>query len=283
MAAISASAASILINEQGSSAKKDRPRGPMRCLECYADALVLRHPKGSAAKAAAACTKPVLNAGDGVGEHPTQALLDVYTMRCELAAAQRRAMREGASSSPDSAAVDATEVAIASATASTSASATPTCGELLAGKSIALLGDLKHGRTVHSLATLIARNYPSARLRFVSPAQLAMPQEIKDQVAACGCTFTEHQDLEQIISDTDVLYVTRVQKERFASVEEYEGLKLRYIVTPAILAQAKPSLVLMHPLPRVGEINEACDTDLVRRTSDRWRTACTCAWRYWHS
>ena len=254
---------SILVNEQGSSAKKGETlEDTMRCLECYADALVLRHPvKGSAAKAAAACTKPVLNAGDGVGEHPTQALLDVYTMRCELAAAQRRAVREGASSSPDSAAVDATEVAIASATASTSASATPTCGELLAGKSIALLGDLKHGRTVHSLATLIARNYPSARLRFVSPAQLAMPQEIKDQVAACGCTFTEHQDLEQIIGDTDVLYVTRVQKERFASVEEYEALKLRYIVTPATLAQAKPSLVLMHPLPRVGEINEACDTD----------------------
>ena len=263
---------SILVNEQGSSAKKGETlEDTMRCLECYADALVLRHPvKGSAARAAAACAKPVLNAGDGVGEHPTQALLDVYTMRCELARALRRLARETASPSPDSVTAPTLTTASSANSANSATTATgsamdglgaATCGELLAGKAIVLLGDLKHGRTVHSLATLVARNYPGARLLFVSPPQLAMPQDIKDEVAACGCAFSEHQDLDEVVGAADVLYVTRVQKERFADPSAYEALKLRYVVTPATMAKGKASLVLLHPLPRVGEIDEACDSD----------------------
>ena len=148
----------IMLNESGSSAKKGETlEDTMRCLECYADALVLRHPvKGSAQRAADACAKPILNAGDGVGEHPTQALLDVYTIRTELLAA--------AGAAPGSV----------------------PAGELLSGKVVTLVGDLKHGRTVHSLAELIARNYPDVQLRFVSPPQLQMPEEVVSEVASHG-------------------------------------------------------------------------------------------------
>uniref|UniRef100_A0A7S2WFS2 aspartate carbamoyltransferase n=1 Tax=Rhizochromulina marina TaxID=1034831 RepID=A0A7S2WFS2_9STRA len=226
-------ATSILIGTEGSSAKKGETlEDTMRCLECYADGLVLRHPeKGSVKRVAEACERPVLNAGDGVGEHPTQALLDVYTMRSEFLAQQG----EPGEAPPTSA--------------------------VISGKKIALVGDLKHGRTVHSLATLLARIYPLVELHFVSPPQLQMPDAIVDEITGNKCALVAHEDLQAVIADADVLYITRVQKERFADPAEYEKLKLRYIVTPELMEKGKPSLVLMHPLPRVGEIDPNVDSD----------------------
>jgi len=213
------------LNESGSSAKKGETLGDtIRCLECYADVTVLRHPLvGSAAAAAAAARKPVINAGDGVGEHPTQSLLDLYTIRDEL---------------PD---------------------------HSLAGKTIALVGDLKNGRTVHSLAMLLAKY--AVALQFVAPPSLQMPQHVKDEVAAISArhgtavTFTEHEALAEVGGACDVMYVTRVQKERFATEAEYEAVKGVLVVTPATMAVARPAMALMHPLPRVGEILESVDDD----------------------
>ncbi|CAM9914631.1 unnamed protein product [Discosporangium mesarthrocarpum] len=136
-----------------------------------------------------------------------------------------------------------------------------------------MVGDLRHGRTVHSLARLLSRSGGAGhdcRLCYVSPEALSMPQDVKDEVGSVSAggrviSQTEHRQLGEVIAQTDVLYVTRVQKERFASDEastaEYEQLKCCYCVTPEVLAKAKPTAVLMHPLPRVGEISEACDTD----------------------
>mmetsp|Transcript_6815 Transcript_6815/g.12644 ORF Transcript_6815/g.12644 Transcript_6815/m.12644 type:complete len:377 (-) Transcript_6815:274-1404(-) len=254
-AALRLGGSSIMINEEGSSAKKgELLEDTMRCLECYCDALVLRHSVvGSAQKAADACAKPVLNGGDGVGEHPTQALLDAYTMRCEISAAEA-----GTPSNSNSSAASAAGTSTAGA-----ATPVPPVASLLKGKVVVLVGDLKHGRTVHSLATLLARTYPgSCSLKLVSPPQLAMPQEVLDVLTANGCSFTQHEGLDDaVVMSADVLYVTRVQKERFESLAEYEQLKLKYVVDPALLAKAKATLVLLHPLPRVGEIDVACDSD----------------------
>ena len=145
----------------------------------------------------------MLNAGDGVGEHPTQALLDVFTIRDEFLAKQA-ALAQGQNT----------------------AVPTTTRG-LLGGKKVALVGDLKHGRTVHSLATLLGRIYGQGgdggggvELLLVSPPQLAMPEGVKAELAACKCAFSEHEDLAAVVSQADVVYVTRVQKERFANSDE---------------------------------------------------------------
>lgn len=168
-----------MIQEQGSSAQKGESiEDTVRCLECYADAVVLRHPLvGSARRAADACAKPVLNAGDGVGEHPTQSLLDAYTMRSEF--------------------LRGTE--------------TPSSGSagLFAGKVVALVGDLKHGRTAHSLAMLLARTFPGASLKLVSPAPLRMPDDVKAELAAHGAVFTEHEDLAEASRSASATYTTR--------------------------------------------------------------------------
>jgi aspartate carbamoyltransferase len=184
--------------------------------------MVLRHPvKGSAAEAAACASKPVLNAGDGTGEHPTQALLDAYTMQHELA------------------------------------------DHSLDGKTIAMVGDLKNGRTVHSLAKLLV-HYKGITLHLVSPESLKMPEEIVDEVKA-SCTNTivvhEYTNLDETLSVCDIMYVTRVQKERFSSVEEYDAVKDSFCITNETMSKAKASMVLMHPLPRVGEIALEVDTD----------------------
>jgi len=197
-------------------------------MECYCDAVVLRHPRaGAAAEAAAAMSRPLLNAGDGVGEHPTQALLDLYTIVDEVSSGAR---------------IAASEVELAAA---------------LKGKIITMVGDLKNGRTVHSLSKLLGRF--DVTLRFVSPAVLRMPTEV---VAAAGCVHTEHEQLtDSILAETDILYVTRVQKERFERVEDYEAVKDAFIITPATLAKMRLAARVMHPLPRVNEIDPACDAD----------------------
>lgn len=185
----------------------------VRTLEQYADVLVFRHPDvGSAQQAAAATEIPVINAGDGSGEHPTQALLDLFTI------------------SEERGKID--------------------------GLTVTFLGDLKYGRTVHSLAQLLDQY--QVKLNLVAPEALDLP----DQLVTRLKRKPHHvRDLKAVIGETDVLYVTRVQEERFADRAEYDRLKGSYVVTPETLEPAKADLVIMHPLPRVDEIDQRVDAD----------------------
>ncbi|KAM9617172.1 multifunctional protein CAD isoform 5-T5 [Morphnus guianensis] len=183
---------------------------------CYADVLVLRHPQPGAVELAAKhCRKPVINAGDGVGEHPTQALLDIFTIREELGTVN--------------------------------------------GMTITMVGDLKHGRTVHSLARLLTQY--RVNLRYVTPPGLRMPPDITSFVASKGIKQEEFGSIEEALPDTDVLYMTRIQKERFRLAEEYEACFGQFILTPHIMTRAKEKMVVMHPLPRVNEISVEVDSD----------------------
>lgn len=208
----------IPINEvrYSSVSKGESLPDTVRTLECYADVIVLRHPEtGSAAIAAAAARKPIINAGDGIGEHPTQALLDLFTIREELGR--------------------------------------------IDGLTVTMLGDLKYGRTVHSLAKLLALF--DVRVRYVAPDILRMPPDLVAQLRERGLPQAEHSTLDPVLAETDVLYVTRVQKERFENLDEYETVKNAYVITPETLAAARPKMALMHPLPRVGEIAPEVDDD----------------------
>jgi aspartate carbamoyltransferase catalytic subunit len=208
----------IPINEvrYSSVSKGESLPDTVRTLECYADVVVLRHPEiGSAALAARYARKPIINAGDGVGEHPTQALLDLFTILEEL---------EG---------VD--------------------------GLTVTMLGDLKYGRTVHSLARLLSLY--DVRINYVSPDILRMPAEIIEELNARGISQAEYPTLESVLPETDVLYVTRVQKERFEDQASYESVKDAFVISPEIMNQAKDLMIVMHPLPRVGEISMEVDED----------------------
>jgi len=197
-----------------SAAKGESLHDTIKTVEGYADVIVLRHPQiGAAAEAAAATHRPVINAGDGAGQHPTQSLLDLYTIRKE----QGR--------------VD--------------------------GLSVVLVGDLKNGRTVHSLAELLA-NY-DVSFTFVAPQALAMPRDIVRRLQDRGTRVTETDDLTAAIPKADVVYMTRIQRERFENPEEYDRLKNAYVLNRAMLGAGKPSCTVMHPLPRVNEI--ATDVD----------------------
>ncbi|KAJ3606414.1 hypothetical protein NHX12_025935, partial [Muraenolepis orangiensis] len=199
-----------------SSQKGESLADSVQTMSGYADVLVLRHPKpGAVATASRHCRKPVINAGDGVGEHPTQALLDVFTIREELGTVN--------------------------------------------GMTITMVGDLKHGRTVHSLAKLLTQY--RITLRYVAPRNLHMPAQILDFVASKGIKQEEFESIEEALPDTDVLYMTRIQKERFASEEEYKACFGQFILTPHIMTAAKRKMVVMHPLPRVNEISVEVDTD----------------------
>ncbi len=210
----------IPINEvkYSSVTKGETLSDTVRTLECYADVIVLRHPEtGSAAIAAKAARKPVINAGDGIGEHPTQALLDTFTIFEELGAGQ----------------VD--------------------------GMTVTMLGDLKYGRTVHSLARLLSSF--KVKLNYVSPDILKMPKEVMDEVGAKGIPQAEFSTLEKVLPETDVLYATRVQKERFENPADYEKVKEAYVIDPEIMKAAKKEMIVMHPLPRVNEISMDFDDD----------------------
>ncbi|KIJ57802.1 hypothetical protein HYDPIDRAFT_64474, partial [Hydnomerulius pinastri MD-312] len=188
----------------------------IRTVGCYADAIVIRHPDvGSAQLAAKFSPVPILNAGDGIGEHPTQALLDVYTIRSELGTVN--------------------------------------------GRTITLLGDLKNGRTVHSLVTLLC--HYSVRLNFVAPPSLAMPASVVAVARKAGIPVQQLESLEEVLPETDVLYVTRVQKERFESEAEWQKVKDSYRIDHALLSRAKEDMIVMHPLPRVNEIDPEVDFD----------------------
>src|SRR5688572_2719682 len=188
----------------------------VRTLECYADVIVLRHPEvGSAALAAKYARKPVINAGDGVGEHPTQALLDAFTILEELGR--------------------------------------------LEGLTVTMLGDLKYGRTVHSLSRLLTMF--NVKLNYVSPEILRMPAEIIAELNEKKVAQAEYTSLEKVLPETDVLYVTRVQKERFDDPAVYESVKDAFIIDSAVMQAAKKDMIVMHPLPRVGEIAIEFDDD----------------------
>jgi len=210
----------IPINEvrYSSVTKGESLTDTVRTLECYADVIVLRHPEtGSAAIAAKAAHKPVINAGDGIGEHPTQALLDTFTIFEELGAGQ------------------------------------------IDGMNVTMLGDLKYGRTVHSLARLLSLF--KVKVNYVSPEILRMPKEVMGEVAEKGIPQAEFDSLEKVLPETDVLYVTRVQKERFEDPADYEKVKGAYVIDPTIMKVAKQDMIVMHPLPRVGEISVDFDDD----------------------
>ena len=209
----------ISINEvkYSSVSKGESLPDTVRTLECYADVIVLRHPEtGSAAIAAKAARKPVINAGDGVGEHPTQALLDTFTIMEELGR--------------------------------------------LDNLTVTMLGDLKYGRTVHSLARLLSQ-FTNIKLNYVSPDILRMPKEVMDEVAEKNVPQAEFSSLEKVLPETDILYVTRVQKERFEDPADYEKVKGAYVIDPEIMKAAKQEMAVMHPLPRVGEISVDFDDD----------------------
>ncbi len=205
----------IPINEvkYSSVSKGESLPDTVRTLEAYADVVVLRHYEtGAAALAAKYAHKPIINAGDGIGEHPTQALLDLFTI-----------LRERGT---------------------------------IDGLTITMLGDLKYGRTVHSLAKLASLF--NVKLNYVSPDSLRMPSELISQI---GVPQTELADLHDVLAETDVLYVTRIQKERFTDDAHYDAVKSSYVITPQTMAQAKSTMTLMHPFPRVGEIHIDVDDD----------------------
>jgi aspartate carbamoyltransferase len=213
----------IQINEvrYSSVTKGESLPDTIRTLECYTDVIVLRHPEvGSAQIAADFARKPVINAGDGVGEHPTQALLDLFTIQEEFGR--------------------------------------------IDGLTIAMVGDLKYGRTVHSLTRLLGL-FEGIKLCFVSPESLRMPPEFTNELrqATEGTTVVGNSDLKTVLQKEkpDVIYVTRVQRERFPDESEYEKVKDCYVINPKIMEEVKEGAIIMHPFPRLGEISPAVDQD----------------------
>ncbi|CAK1581963.1 unnamed protein product [Parnassius mnemosyne] len=200
-----------------SSAKKGETlEDSVAVMASYSDIVVLRHPEpGAVARASRHCRKPIINAGDGVGEHPTQALLDVFTIREEIGTVN--------------------------------------------GLTITMVGDLKNGRTVHSLAKLLTLYH--VQLQYVSPPGLGMPKHIMEYVAYKGIPQKVFERLEDVLGDTHVLYMTRIQRERFESTEEYEKMRGLLVVTPQLMTRARRRMVVMHPLPRVDEISPEFDSD----------------------
>jgi aspartate carbamoyltransferase catalytic subunit len=197
-----------------STAKGESLTDTIRTVDQYVDIIAMRHPRiGSAREAAAVAESPVINGGDGAGQHPTQALLDLLTIRSERGQ------------------VD--------------------------GLTIALCGDLRHGRTVHAGVELY-KHY-DCRLIFVAPEALRMPHEITAQLRGFGVTVEETTDLEEALAQADVLYMTRIQKERFDDPANYERLKGSYVLTREMVERIRPEVTVLHPLPRVNEI--ATDVD----------------------
>ena len=186
----------------------------IRMADAYSDAIVIRHPQEGAARLAAEFSDvPILNAGDGAGRHPTQCLLDLFTILTEKKKIEKQ--------------------------------------------KVVLLGDLKYGRTVHSLA--YALSLYGVELTFVSPETLKMPKEIVNECRELGVEPSSTSNLEKAIKDADVLYATRIQKERFPDAEEYSRVVGTYKIDNDLLKNASEKLIVMHPLPRVTEINPEVD------------------------
>jgi aspartate carbamoyltransferase catalytic subunit len=197
--------------------KGETLRDTIKTVSNYSDLIVMRHPlEGAARFASEVASVPVVNAGDGANQHPTQTLLDMYSIR-------------------------------------------KTQGTL-DGLKIFMVGDLKYGRTVHSL--LMAMSQFKTTFHFISPEELKMPNEYKQHLESLGLNYYEHTDFTDIISEADILYMTRVQKERFSDPIEYEKVKNVYILKNHMLDNTKDSLKVLHPFPRVNEITEDVDDNL---------------------
>jgi aspartate carbamoyltransferase catalytic subunit len=204
--------------EFSSVAKGETLEDTVQIVAGYADVIVLRHfDVGASRRAAAISPVPVINAGDGPGQHPTQALLDLYTIKKELGR------------------VD--------------------------GLRIAMVGDLANGRTVRSLSYLLSK-FDGVELVFVAPAAVAMGRDIKGHLDERGVSYRETEDLDAVLPEVDVVYQTRIQKERFGSrLDEYRRVSGIYIMDARAMSLMRPTAVLMHPLPRVGEITPDVDRD----------------------
>ena len=183
----------------------------IQMIAAYSDTIVLRHPREGSAKLASEVSKvPIINGGDGAGQHPTQTLLDLFTIKEEIGK--------------------------------------------LEGLKVGMLGDLRYGRTVHSLSQALDRF--NAKLFFISPEILAMPSYVTDELKNHWST---HRNINEVLSELDVLYVTRIQRERFPDIEDYKEVAGAYKIDAELLRKAKPELKIMHPLPRVNEISTDVD------------------------
>ncbi len=201
-----------------SAIKGETIEDSMRVISGYADAIAMRHPKQGAAEIASKASRvPVINAGDGAGEHPTQALLDYFTMNKE----QGR----------------------------------------IDGLHIAFVGDLRFGRTVHSLLYLMPV-FKNMKVSLIAPANLRLPDEHREYLKANGIPFEEAEDLKSAVGKADVFYITRVQKERFADLAEYEAVKDAFIIDKKVVEGMQAKASIMHPLPRVNEIAPEVDEDV---------------------
>jgi aspartate carbamoyltransferase catalytic subunit len=188
----------------------------IRTVSNYCDLIVMRHPvEGSARFASEVASVPVINAGDGANQHPSQTLLDLYSIR-------------------------------------------KTQGKL-EDLNIFMVGDLKYGRTVHSL--MMAMSRWNATFNFIAPEELKMPDEFKLYLDNLGLKYYEHSDFTDIIAKADIIYMTRVQKERFSDPIEYEKVKNVYVLKNDMLKKTKPNMRILHPLPRVNEINQDVDSN----------------------
>ena len=201
-----------------SASKGESVADTVKVVSCYADIIAMRHPKeGAPLVASMKSDVPIINAGDGGHNHPTQTLTDLLTIHREMGR--------------------------------------------LSGLTIGLCGDLKFGRTVHSLIEAMAR-YENIKFVLISPEELKLPDYIKvDVIEKKGIPYEENADLEAAMPELDILYMTRVQRERFFNEQDYIRLKDSYILTPEKLVNAKKSMRILHPLPRVNEISVAEDND----------------------
>jgi aspartate carbamoyltransferase catalytic subunit len=199
-------------SDASSVSKGENVADTSKMLESYADSIIIRHPLEGVAKFISDIVDiPVINAGDGAGQHPTQTLLDLYTIKKEL--------------------------------------------QTIKGLNIALVGDLKYGRTVHSLA--YALGMFGVEMNFISPSDLKMPEEVLHDLEKNKIPFNETENLKEVIDEVDVLYITRIQKERFPDVEEYSKIKGAYLIDYELIKGK--DLIVMHPLPRIDEISHDVD------------------------
>lgn len=200
-----------------STIKGETLEDTIRVVSAYSDVIVMRHTDiGAAQRAAKVASVPIINAGDGAGEHPTQALLDLYTIQKEIGH------------------IDDIH--------------------------IVMIGDLAYGRTVHSLSYLLA-NFKNIRISFTAPDYVQIPDYVKKFLGENGVSYEEERDLAKVVPSADVLYQTRIQKERFTSEAEYENARGQYIIDQHVLNLMKEKSIIMHPLPRAGEISEEVDLD----------------------
>jgi aspartate carbamoyltransferase catalytic subunit len=204
--------------EFSSVAKGETLEDTIRIMNGYVDVIVLRHNEVGAARRAAAVSRvPVINAGDGAGQHPSQALLDLYTIRKEIGS--------------------------------------------IDGLKIAMVGDLAQGRTVRSLAYLLSK-FKDVKMYFVAPPLLKMKEDILEHLREHRTWFAEETALDRVLPEVDVVYQTRVQKERFGDrIADYESCRDVYVINPASLQLMKSQAIIMHPLPRLGEITMEVDQD----------------------